>query len=118
MEIEDCASCELHAVTISHDLKTAAKDADYLVILDSLDTSSHPDRFLLVKAVNTFYKNIAAALKGSVKPEAKVVVNGYKACLGAMLLKHYGLKNDNITVVTALDEQRLRAKLAKKLKVR
>ena len=34
-----------------------------------------------------------------------------------MLLKHHGVTSDNISVVVTLDEQRMRAKLAKKLAV-
>ena len=117
MEILDLSYSELHSVTICHDLKAAAKNADYVIILDPVDTSSHSDRFLLIKAVNTFYKEVAASLKDAVKEDCKVVINGYKGCLGGMLLQNYGVKCQNITVVTALDEQRLRAKLAKRLKV-
>ena len=45
------------------------------------------------------------------------MINGYKACLGGMLLRHHGVTSDNISVVVTLDEQRMRAKLAKKLMV-
>lgn len=48
---------------------------------------------------------------------SQVVINGYKGCLGGMLLKHYGVETDNISVVMLLDEQRLRAKLTKRLQV-
>ena len=47
----------------------------------------------------------------------QIVINGYKACLGGMLLKHHGVASDNISVVVTLDEQRMRAKLAKRLSV-
>ena len=45
------------------------------------------------------------------------MINGYKGCVGALLLKHYDVNNENITVVTGLDEQRVRSKLAKELMV-
>ena len=48
----------------------------------------------------------------------QIVINGYKACLGGMLLKHHGVASDDISVVVTLDEQRMRAKLARKLMVR
>jgi len=117
MELDDCSYGELHSVTVTHCMKNAASKADYLVILDPLDNNSHPDRFQLLKTSSLLYKDIATAIKGIVKPEAKIVINGYKACLGGMLLRHHGVTSDNISVVVTLDEQRMRAKLAKKLMV-
>ena len=72
MELDDCSYGELHSVTVTHCMKNAASKADYLVILDPLDNNSHPDRFQLLKTSSLLYKDIATAIKGIVKPEAKV----------------------------------------------
>ena len=165
MELDDCSYGELHSVTVTTCVKNAAANADYIVILDPLNNTTNPDRFQLLKEASLLYRDIANAIKGVVKPDAKVsqlytawweiilflryhdcvvswneaacllhitfgcqwfrltdwlsqiVINGYKACLGGMLLKHHGVTSDNISVVVTLDEQRMRAKLAKKLMV-
>ena len=72
MELDDCSFPELHSVRVCSDMSAAVSNSDYIIILDHLDLSSHPERFKLLKAVNEFYKGVAAAIKGSVKPDAKV----------------------------------------------
>lgn len=118
MELNDCAFGELTTVSIVHDIKSAISQADYVVILDPIDNTSHPDRFQLLKAASALYKGIASGIKNGLKADAKIVINGYKGCLGGMLLRHHGVISDNITVVMTLDEQRLRTKLARRLKVK
>ena len=72
MELEDCAYPELHEITTTQNVGSAVGTADYILVLDPLDTSSHPNKFQLIKAVNPFYKSLAGDLKGKMKPNAQV----------------------------------------------
>lgn len=80
MELYDCSYPELHSVTVTHDIKSAVKSADYVVILDPLDSVTHENRFQLLKTANLLYRDVAASVKGALKPDAKVGLSGnYKA---------------------------------------
>ena len=72
MELNDCAFGELTTVSIVHDIKSAISQADYVVILDPIDNTSHPDRFQLLKAASALYKGIASGIKNGLKADAKV----------------------------------------------
>jgi len=117
MELTDCAFDDLASVTVTSDRGAAVKGADYVIVIDPLDAASHPDKFELLKAVNVIYKQLAGDLGNNLDPKCKVIISGYKGCVGGMMLLHHGLKVTNLSVVLSLDEQRMRAQLARKLAV-
>lgn len=72
MELADCAFDDLASVSVTSDRGAAVKGADYVIVIDPLDAASHPDKFALLKAVNDFYKQLAADLGNNLDPKCKV----------------------------------------------
>ena len=110
MELEDCSYAKLKNVTIQSNLETTISDKDYLIIITSAKIEQNCIQQLKVAG---------ALMDTHLKSSCKVILTGDNSVASLFVLSQYtsNVSVDNFFAISRLTENRVKAAVAKKLKI-
>jgi len=119
MELEDCAFPLLKKVTCTSDVNVAMKDVNWAMLVGAVPRKDGMERSDLLKINGKIFTSQGKAINDNAADDVRVLVVGNPCntnCLIAMNNAH-DVPKDRFFAMTALDELRARAQLAKKAEV-
>ncbi|KAA8491218.1 Malate dehydrogenase, cytoplasmic [Porphyridium purpureum] len=117
MELEDCAFPLLDKVVCTSDAAEAFVDVDICILVGAFPRKAGMERKDLLAKNAAIFKAQGEALNSVASPNVKVVVVGNPANTNALILSTFApnVPKSNITALTRLDHNRLKAMVALKL---
>ncbi len=116
MELEDCAFPLLKKISLTSDLNTAFKDANWVVCVGSVPRKDGMERSDLLKINGGIFTAQAKAIEQSAASDVRVFVVGNPCNTNALIAMNNakGIPADRFFAMTTLDENRAKAQLALK----
>lgn len=114
MELEDCAFPRLKNITLTSDLNTAFKDANWVVCVGSVPRKDGMERADLLKINGGIFTAQAKAVEKSAASDVRVFVVGNPCNTNALIAMNNakGIPADRFFAMTSLDENRAKSQLA------
>ncbi|MDF2868071.1 MAG: mdh [Gammaproteobacteria bacterium] len=116
MELEDCAFPLLKNVVCTSDLNTAMKDINWALLVGAVPRKAGMERSDLLKINGGIFGPQGKAINDNAAEDVRVFVVGNPCNTNALIAMHNApdVPNDRFYAMTALDELRAKAQLAKR----
>lgn len=116
MELEDCAFPLLKNVVCTSDLNTAMKDINWALLVGAVPRKAGMERSDLLKINGGIFGPQGRAINDNAADDVRVFVVGNPCNTNALIAMHNApdVPNDRFYAMTALDELRAKAQLAKR----
>jgi malate dehydrogenase len=116
MELDDCAFPNLSEITVTSDLDTAFKDADWALLVGAVPRKAGMERKDLLHINGGIFTKQGMAIDKNAKENCKVLVVGNPCNTNALIAKSTfkRISHKNIFAMTMLDQNRAVTQLAQK----
>jgi malate dehydrogenase len=116
MELEDCAFPLLHAVRYGSDVNEAMHDVNWAILVGAIPRKADMQRSDLLRVNGAIFSEQGRAINDHAADDVQVFVVGNPANTNCLIAMNNAPKvpNDRFFSMTALDELRARAQLARK----